>query len=234
MSNDAERIAKTIEHTVLKPETTPDQIDRLCEEAIEFAFHGVCVNPVHVARAAGRLSRVDSTDRRIPVVVAPVGFPLGANLSSTKADEARRAMGDGATEVDMVAAIGALVAGDVDAVRRDVEAVARVVHDQGGLVKVILETAVLTDGQIEIGCLACANGGADFVKTSTGFHPAGGASVERVRLLSRFAFNRGVGVKAAGGIRDRATVEVMIAAGASRIGTSSGVAIMRGFESSTG
>ena len=98
----------------------------------------------------------------------------------------------------------------------------------------ILETAVLTNEQIELGCLACADGGADFLKTSTGFHPAGGASVEHVRLLSRFASKRGMGVKAAGGIRDRAAVETMIKAGASRIGTSSGVAIMRGFEGGTG
>jgi deoxyribose-phosphate aldolase len=235
---DADRVAACIEHTLLKPEATPDQIDRLCDEAVEHVLFAVCVNPVYVPRAVQRidlsaLPRTAQTERtagqtkRIPIVVSVAGFPLGATTAETKADEARRALDHGAREVDMVVHLGALRAGDLQAVRRDIETVARVVHRASppGLLKVILETAALEADEIILGCRCAAEGEADFVKTSTGFHPAGGATVEHVRLLHRHASP--IRVKAAGGIRDARTACAMIEAGASRIGTSSGVAIVR-------
>jgi deoxyribose-phosphate aldolase len=226
-----EELALTIEHTLLKPEATVAQIDRLCDEAVLHGFHGVCVNPAYVSHAARRLSGEPgrgSTARR-PVVVTTAGFPLGACSSEIKAEEARRAMDEGAREVDMVAFIGALIDGDYKAVSRDIAAVAHAVHQASppGRLKVILETGVLTNEQIIAGCRCAAEGEADFVKTSTGFHPSGGARTEHVRLLYKHASP--IGVKAAGGIRDAATALAMIEAGAARIGTSSGVAIVSGF-----
>ncbi len=224
----AHQLARHIEHTLLAPEATPAQIDGLCDEAICHGFLAVCVNPVHVRRAAARLAmrRTDSGEEAGPFVVSVAGFPLGASRTETKADEARRAMDDGAVEIDMVAALGALVAGDGAAVRRDIEALAAVVHraDPPGRLKVILETAALTRAQVILGCRCCAEGEADFVKTSTGLHRAGGATVEQVALLHRHVAP--IGVKAAGGIRSGATALAMIEAGAERIGTSSGVAIL--------
>ena len=154
------------------------------------------------------------------------GFPLGASTSAAKADEARRAIDEGAVEIDMVANIGALADGDDTTTRKDIEAVARVVHGTcpGGILKVILETGVLTDEQIVLGCRCCVEGGADFVKTSTGFHSAGGATIAHVRLLSRHASP--LLVKAAGGIRTAEKTLAMLDAGADRIGTSSGVSIV--------
>ena len=217
-------VAARIEHTLLKPEATPGQIDLLCDQAVEYGFVGVCVNPIYVGRAAERL-RTHATARVRVVSVA--GFPLGANLSAAKADEARRALDSGADEIDMVAPLGALAAGDGKSVRSDIEAVAHVVHgfSAGKLLKVILETAALSEERIILGCRCCAEGEADFVKTSTGFHPAGGANVGHVRLLYRHASP--MLVKASGGIRTAAAAMAMIEAGATRIGTSSGVAIMR-------
>ncbi|MCG3130325.1 MAG: Deoxyribose-phosphate aldolase 1 [Phycisphaerae bacterium] len=215
------QIAATIDHTLLAAQATPEEIDRLCDEAREQGFFAVCLNPVHVARAKRRLSGSQ-------VKVATVaGFPLGATRSDLKADEARRAIEDGADEVDMVVALGHLIAGDAAHVRRDIEAVAHAVHGcgSGRLLKVILETSALLPDQIILGCRCAAEGEADFVKTSTGFHPSGGATVEAVRLLHRHASP--LKVKASGGIRDRATLTAMLEAGASRIGTSSGVKIMR-------
>lgn len=233
-------VAARIEHTLLRPEATPDQIDALCDEAIEYGFAGVCVNPIHVHRAVDRLTRSEAipgarssgSGSRIRVI-SVAGFPLGANLTATKADEAQRAIDDGADEIDMVAALGALMAGNCQFVRADIEAVAHVVHARtgGGILKVILETAALSDERIILGCRCCAEGEADFVKTSTGFHPAGGASVEHVRLLHRHAAP--IRVKAAGGIRTAEATLAMIDAGASRIGTSSGVAIMGELRKST-
>jgi deoxyribose-phosphate aldolase len=214
-------LARTIEHTLLKPEATPAQIERLCDEAREYGFVAVCVNPVHVARAARRLE--GSAVR----VASVVGFPLGAHCSSIKAEEARRALGDGAVEIDMVAQLGALLAGDRKFVADDIRAVALAVHAGGAerLLKVILETAALSAEQIILGCRCAAEGEADFVKTSTGFHPAGGATVESVRLLHKHAAP--IKVKASGGIRDLAAARAMLAAGAVRLGTSSGVAIVK-------
>ncbi len=224
MDRSREGIAGVIEHTLLRPETTPEQIDVLCDEAVRYGFVGVCVHPVYVRRAANRLSSAPPDER--PVVVATAGFPLGANLTPTKVDEARRALDDGATEIDMVVQLGALIAGDLGTVRADIESVAGVVHRAPGkcLLKVILETAVLTEEQLVLGCRCCAEGEADFVKTSTGFHPAGGATVEAVRRLHRHASP--IRVKAAGGIRTAGAVRAMLDAGAARIGTSSGVAIL--------
>ena len=221
-------VAGRIDHTLLRPETTADQINRLCDEASKWGFKAVCVNPVHVSQAAKRLSVGKGTDAgvAVPTVVSVAGFPLGACCTATKADQARRAVGEGAAEVDMVARIGALAEGDYGSARDDIEAVARAVHGAlaTGILKVILETAALTTEQIELGCRCCVDGGADFVKTSTGFHAAGGATVGHVRLLCRHA--DGLRVKAAGGIRTAEQALAMLDAGAVRLGTSSGVAIL--------
>ena len=245
MSVTVAAMARTIEHTLLRPEATPQQVDVLCDEALRYGFVGVCVNPIYVRRAAERLTLTPtlslegrrslktrrsvgatSTHALTTVVVAAVGFPLGANLTETKADEARRAIDDGATEIDMVVALGALIAGDRKYVRADIEAVARVVHEAGQrrLLKVILETAALTTDQLTLGCRCCAEAEADFVKTSTGFHARGGATVEHVRQLHRHASP--LRVKAAGGIRTAEAAKAMLEAGAVRIGTSAGVAIL--------
>lgn len=215
------RLAGMIDHTVLKPEATPAQIDKLCEEALEFGFAAVCVNPIYV-RQCSRLLRGS------PVAVATVvGFPLGANHTETKMDETHRAIDEGALEVDMVLRIGDLVAGNPGSVRADIAAVADVVHAASPkhLLKVIFETAVLTDEQIIVGCRCCAEANADYVKTSTGFHPAGGATVHAVGLMHRLASP--IKVKASGGIRDLDTALAMVDAGASRLGMSAGVAVVR-------
>ncbi len=214
-------IASTIEHTLLKPEATASDVQVICDEAVALSFRAVCVNPHHVCTAVKHLSPTPGS----PFVVSVAGFPLGASRSQTKADEARRALDDGATEIDMVVLLPALIDGESAAARRDVEAVARVVHQCGAGLKVILETAALTHQQIILGCRVCAEAQADFVKTSTGFHPSGGATLEHVRLLHRYASP--MGVKASGGIRTAETAVAMIEAGASRLGTSSGVAILK-------
>lgn len=224
-----QQILNSIEHTLLRPEATTDDIDKLCAEAVEYKLGAVCINPVHVKRASDQLRQmcVGYGAGSIPRIVAVAGFPLGANCSATKAEEARRAMADGAQEVDMVVALGALIAGDRVYVKRDIEAVARAVHQASpaGLLKVILETGALTESQITLGCRCCAEGEADFVKTSTGFHPSGGATVEHVSLLHRLASP--ILVKAAGGIGALGELRAMLAAGATRIGTSRGASIAR-------
>ncbi len=223
MTMSADQLARAIEHTLLRPEATNEAIDALCDEAIAHGFHGVCINPIHVRRAANRIEAAGSSVK----VVTVVGFPLGATLPANKADEARRAMDEGATEIDMVANIGALVALDRPTVRQDIEAVARAVHGGAvsGLLKVILETGVLTDEGKILGCRCSAEGEADFVKTSTGTHAAGGATVQDVALLRKHGSP--LGVKAAGGIRTASDALTMIEAGATRIGTSGGVKILR-------
>lgn len=228
MSVTADELARAIDHTLLRAEATLEDVERLCDEALEYGFGAVCVNPVYVPHAARRLAKMRETlgARHRPGLVTVAGFPLGASRTETKVDEARRAMDDGATEIDMVVALGALRDGDRIAVRKDIEAVAQVVHGShtGGLLKVILETAALDKKQIILGCRCCAEGEADFVKTSTGFHPEGGATVEHVRLLH--TSSAPMGVKAAGGIRTAASACAMIDAGATRLGTSAGVAIV--------
>ena len=194
---------------------------------IAFGFKAVCVNPVHVSHAVGRLSSSERVDgNSVPIVCSVAGFPLGAGATATKVDEACRAIDDGAAEIDMVANIGALVEGDDATVRKDIEAVARALQARCPTVilKVILETGVLADERIVLGCDCCAQAGADFVKTSTGFHPSGGATIAHVRLLHRHA--AAMRVKASGGISTAQKAFAMFDAGAERIGTSSGVAII--------
>jgi len=212
-------IARMIDHTLLKPDATDAMIVRLCEEAAQYRFATVCVNPHWVPLAAKRLSGADVG------VTTVVGFPLGSTTSAAKAAEAREAAALGATDVDMVLNIGALKSGDADFVRRDVAAVVEACRG-GAIVKVILETGYLTDEEKTLACRLVAEAGADFVKTSTGFGP-GTATVADVALM-RAAVGDALGVKAAGGIRDLAAARAMIAAGATRLGTSSGVAIVSG------
>jgi len=215
-----ESLAGMIDHTILKPEALPAAIDQLCDEALRFGFAAVCVNPIWVRRCAERLA---GTKVRVASVI---GFPLGASRTDTKVDETRRAIDDGAVEIDMVARIGDLIAGSVDVVRDDIAAVVDAVHaaSEDHELKVILETAALTTDQIIAACRCCAEAQADFVKTSTGFHPAGGATSDAVRLLHRYATP--LKVKASGGIRTLDAARAMVNAGASRIGTSSGPAIV--------
>lgn len=213
-------LAAHIDHTLLKPEATPAQIDRLCAEAVQHGFAAVCVNPVWVRRAAERV-------RGTPVRVASVvGFPLGATPREVKAFETRRALRDGAREIDMVIAVGALKGGEWDLVERDVRAVSDACHEVGALAKVILETALLTDEEKVIGCRLAKAAKADYVKTSTGFSSAG-ATVFDVALM-REAVGGEMGVKAAGGIKSAEDALSMLAAGATRIGASAGVAMVAG------
>lgn len=215
----ADTVARLIDHTLLKPEATAADVDRLCDEAAGARFYSVCVNPVYVARAARRLGQA-------PVVVCSVvGFPLGAQRSDVKAFETRRAVEDGAGEIDMVIHVGALRAGEFDAVRDDIAAVAEACRRGAARLKVILETALLDEPLILAACGAAVRAGADFVKTSTGFGP-GGARVEDVALMAGAVREAGLGVKAAGGIRTYAQVREMVAAGATRVGTSAGLRIV--------
>ncbi|HEX7122683.1 MAG TPA: deoxyribose-phosphate aldolase [Gemmatimonadaceae bacterium] len=208
-------IARCIDHTLLRPEATAADIDRLCDEAQAYGFAAVCVAPMWVAQCATRLGGA------VPVA-AVIAFPLGATPPEVKVAEAACAVADGATELDMVAAIGRIRGGDWDCVRRDIRAVVEAAS--GAMVKVILETAVLSREEIVRACGEAVAAGAHAVKTSTGVHPAGGASPEAVALL-RSTVGPRIGVKASGGIRDCDTALRMLASGASRIGTSSGVAI---------
>ncbi|BBW95547.1 deoxyribose-phosphate aldolase [Geobacillus sp. FSL W8-0032] len=214
-----ENMAKMIDHTLLKPEATEEQIIQLCREAKQYGFASVCVNPAWVKAAARELS---GTDVRVCTVI---GFPLGATTPETKAFETNNAIENGAGEVDMVINIGALKSGDDELVERDIRAVVEAAAGKA-LVKVIIETALLTDEEKVRACQLAVKAGADYVKTSTGFS-GGGATVEDVALMRRTVGDK-AGVKASGGVRDRETAEAMIAAGATRIGTSSGVAIVRG------
>ncbi len=211
-------LARLIDHTLLKPEATPAQLRRLCAEARSHAFGAVCVNPAWVRLCAEELAGSQS------VVAAVAGFPLGASLPELKAAEASRALRDGAGEIDMVLNVGALKAAEHRLVESDVRVVVEACRERGGLLKVIIEAALLTDEEKVTACAIAKLAGADFVKTSTGFGP-GGASEPDVALMRR-TVGPGVGVKAAGGIRDWPTARRMIAAGANRIGTSSGVKIL--------
>jgi len=223
-------IARYIDHTLLKPEATEKQIRALCEEAKIHSFAAVCVNPCHVKLCAQLL---DGT----PVKVCTVaGFPLGASLTETKALEARSALRDGAREIDMVINVGALKDGNDELVRHDIEVLADICHKNSAILKVIIEAALLTDEEKAHACRLARQASADFVKTSTGFGP-GGASVHDVQLMSDTVKGSGMGVKAAGGIRSFDEARKMIDAGATRIGTSSGVNIVqeaRNFPSQSG
>lgn len=220
--SEGHHLASTIDHTLLKPTATAAEIRRLCAEAAEHRFAAVCVNGAWAEEAARLLAGASVG------VAAVVGFPLGAMAPGAKAAEAAQAIADGATEIDMVMQIGRLKDGDDDFVRRDIEAVVAAARRGGrpALVKVIIETCFLTNEEKVRACRIAAAAGADFVKTSTGFGPAG-ATVEDVRLM-RASVPARVGVKAAGGIRTAEAARAMLAAGATRIGTSSGVAIVSG------
>lgn len=213
-------LARFIDHTLLKPDVTAADIDRLCDEAAEYGFAAVCVNPAWVKRAAERLRGSEVK------VASVVGFPFGATPPEIKALEARRAIRDGAREIDMVINIGALKSGDHDLVRRDIEKVADACHEAGAVLKVIIEAALLTDEEKVVASHLTRLAKADFVKTSTGFGPHG-ATVEDV-LLMRETVGPEMGVKAAGGVRTAEEVREMIAAGATRIGASAGVEIVTG------
>jgi deoxyribose-phosphate aldolase len=212
-------VAQYIDHTLLKPETTRVEIEKLCREARTFSFASVCINPTWVKECAFALYGS-------PVKVCTVvGFPLGANLADVKAYETRRAIFDGATEIDMVINVGALKSGDNEIVKRDISSVVEAAHDACAIVKVIIETSLLTDEEKVRACLLAKEAGADFVKTSTGFNK-GGATVADIELMRR-TVGSDVGVKAAGGVKDLASAREMIAAGATRIGASAGVKIVQ-------
>jgi deoxyribose-phosphate aldolase len=214
-----EDLAKLIDHTLLRPEATYADIDKLCDEAKRYGFASVCVNPMHVRRCAERLRGAAS------VVCTVIGFPLGSTPPEIKAMEARRAIRDGAREVDMVLAIGALKSGDHRYVYDDIRIVAEAAHEGRAILKVILETALLTDEEKVAACVAAKKARADFVKTSTGFSK-GGATVHDVELMAK-AVDHQLGVKASGGVGSMADARKMIEAGATRIGASVGVKIVQ-------
>jgi len=214
----ADSLAPFIDHTLLKPDATDKQIDALCEEALQYGFASVCVNSCHIARCSAALAGADT------IVCGVVGFPLGAMASEAKAYETRSVIADGAREVDMVINIGKLKSGDFQYVKADITAVCNVAGEVP--VKVILETGLLDASEIVSGCVIAVLTGATFVKTSTGFGH-GGATEEHVRLM-REVVGGNVGVKASGGVRDFESTVRMIRAGANRIGTSNGVAIVEG------
>jgi deoxyribose-phosphate aldolase len=212
-------VAALIDHTLLRPEATRRDIDRLCDEALEFGFAAVCVNPAWVGTASRRLASSHVA------VCSVAGFPFGASTPDAKAYEARRALFDGAREIDMVINIGALRSGDLRLVQKDIEAVTIPVREAGALSKAIIEASFLTDDEKVTACTLAKAAGADFVKTSTGFGP-GGATAADVILMRRVV-GTSMGVKAAGGITDYAALKRMVAAGATRIGASAGVRIVQ-------
>lgn len=218
-------LAKFIDHTSLKPDVKEEEILSLCKEAKENNFAAVCVNPTWVEKAVAELQ---GTDVKVATVV---GFPLGANTPETKAFEAQDAVNRGAHEIDMVINIGQLKSGNNDHVERDIKAVVEAVNGKA-IVKVIIETSLLNDSEKESACKLSVSAGAHFVKTSTGFS-GGGATVEDVKLM-REAVGPNIGVKASGGIRDRETAVAVVEAGATRIGASSGVAIVKGEKGTSG
>ena len=212
-------VAGMIDHTLLKPDASRTDIERLCREAVEFHFATVCVNPVWVAECA-RLLRSSGVG-----VCSVVGFPLGATTADVKHYETRRAIFDGAVEIDMVINVGALKSGDLRTVERDIDAVTDPCRQCGVVSKVIIEAALLTDEEKITACTLARAAGADFVKTSTGFGP-GGATAADVALMRRVV-GADMGVKAAGGVRDLEGLRAMIAAGATRVGASAGVKIVQ-------
>lgn len=217
-------LAKYIDHTLLSPDATQEDVDTLCAEAREYGFASVCVNPTWVKRAAQNLR---GTDVRVASVI---GFPFGATLSEIKAMEARRVIRDGAKEIDMVINVGALKSGQHDVVQADIAKVSDACHEAGAINKVIIETSLLTDEEKVIASHLAQMAKADYVKTSTGY-AGGGATVGDV-LLMRETVGPKMGIKASGGVRSREDAEEMIAAGATRIGASAGIVIVTGGEAS--
>jgi deoxyribose-phosphate aldolase len=214
-----EGVAAMIDHTLLKPDATRQQIEELCREAAQFKFATVCVNPTWVALCARLLSGSGVG------VCSVVGFPLGATTADAKGYETRRVIFDGAREVDMVINVGALKSGELRVVERDIDSVTSPCRECGVLSKVIIEAALLTDDEKVTACTLAKAAGADYVKTSTGFGP-GGATAADVALMRRIV-GAEMGVKAAGGVRDLEGVKAMIAAGATRVGASAGVKIVK-------
>ncbi|UXR71762.1 deoxyribose-phosphate aldolase [Staphylococcus sp. IVB6240] len=214
---------KYIDHTLLKPESTRQQIDKIIEEAKEYNFKSVCVNPTHVAYSAEKLADSDV------LVCTVIGFPLGASTSEVKACETKDAISKGADEIDMVINIGALKDGRYDDVQADIAAVVKASGDK--TVKVIIETVLLTDEEKVKACELSKAAGADFVKTSTGF-AGGGATPEDVKLM-KDTVGDALEVKASGGVRNLADFQAMLEAGATRVGASAGVQIMQGLEADT-
>jgi deoxyribose-phosphate aldolase len=213
-----EQIAAMIDHTILKPESVRSEIERVCREALEYGFASVCVNPCWVPLVSRAV--VGS-----PVAVCSViAFPFGATSTAAKVAESEIAIGEGARELDMVINIGALRSGESTVVGDDIAGVVSAAHGRGASVKVILETALLTESQIVTACQLAQQAGADFVKTSTGF-ASGGATVAAVALM-RHTVGPVMGVKASGGIRTLEDFQKMVAAGASRIGASAGIQIV--------
>lgn len=218
-------LAKYIDHTLLKPESTKKQIDKIIEEAIQYEFASVCINPTWVAHCYERLK---NTSVKVCTVI---GFPLGATSTETKVFETMQAIKDGATEVDMVINIGELKSGNLEKVKNDIVAVVQVTKGDA-LTKVIIETSLLTDEEKITACKLAKEAGANYVKTSTGFSN-GGATIEDIRLM-RETVGPDMGVKASGGVRDLQTMKAMIEAGATRIGASAGVEILKGNEGMDG
>ncbi len=225
---DALALASLLDHTLLKPEATPAQVIKLCEEARFYRFASVCINPVHVKLC---LSQLATTEKPKVQVCTVIGFPLGANVEAIKVSEAQTALNHGAKEIDMVINIGALKAGDFFLVQREIANVANHCHTSRAICKVIIEASLLDNDEKVKACELARDAGADFVKTSTGW--AGGATVEDVQLMRHVVGNK-LGVKASGGIRSLADTYRMIDAGASRIGTSSSVKIIKEFLAAQG
>ncbi|TQS90097.1 deoxyribose-phosphate aldolase [Arthrobacter sp. TS-15] len=228
MSNEAvasANIASYIDHTLLKPEASEADVLKVCAEAVDYKFKSVCVNPVWVKTVTKALKGSGV------LTCSVIGFPLGATPSDVKAFEARGAVLDGADEIDMVINMASARANDKGALVDDIRAVSEVVHAGEAILKVIIETSMLSDEQKVIACEAAVEAGADFVKTSTGFN-GGGATVEDVALM-RKTVGPDLGVKASGGVRSLADAQAMIAAGATRIGASSGIAIVKGEQGSS-
>ncbi len=223
--NSSTDLASVIDHTLLKPEATESDIRKLCDEAIQYKFKSVCVNTYYAPLVSRLLAGTGV------LTCAVVGFPLGASTTRAKVDETIDAIKNGANEIDMVINIGALKSGDWNLVKRDIEGVVNAARGHA-LVKVILETSLLNDEEKIKACTIAKIAGADFVKTSTGFNK-GGATVEDIKLM-RQVVGPTMGVKASGGVRDTETAKAMIAAGATRIGTSSGISIVKGTKAATG
>ncbi len=215
----AAALERLIDHTILKADALPIQVERLCEEARAHHFAAVCVNSVYVPLAARLLAGSDTA------VCTVVGFPLGASLTAAKVAETHAAAEAGAVEIDMVIPVGLLKGEEYAAVLEDIRAVVAAAHAHGALVKVILENCYLNRREKIIACLLCKEAGAEFVKTSTGFGPTG-ATAEDVQLMRRVVGAK-LGVKAAGGVRSLADARAMLAAGATRLGTSSGVRLIQ-------
>jgi deoxyribose-phosphate aldolase len=212
-------VARLIDHTILKPEALREDVRQVCAEAVKFEFASVCVNPFWTKLVAAELSGS-------PVKVCTVaGFPLGATTNAGKVAETLSTLRDGAEEIDMVINIGALRGGERDIVKQDIQGVVLASHGHGAIVKVIIETALLTDEQKVLACRLSQDAGADFVKTSTGFSKSG-ATVADVALMRR-TVGKSMGVKASGGIRTLADLKAMVAAGATRVGASASVAILQ-------